>query len=241
MLKLERSPKNSQVAILIRQRDAFWNQTLSKALCLAVAFHLGGYMLFSIIPFPLGPSFLFPPVELLLEPGSLTSSLPISDLENSLIRPPPFLRPGLPFPSLSSETELHVQDTAYLDPVLQNIDGLLPPFSEVIKQPAARIYYSGELASFKLVQLDPLFQEMRPVSLPITEPLYLSYQVRLDSKSGALFWFDQLKSSGVEAVDQYGTRLLTTLRFEPSQKSCLGIFVDGRVDLVFNDQNFSYD
>lgn len=241
MLKLERSPKTSQVAILIRQRDSFWNQTLLKALCFALAFHLGGYVLFSIIPFPLGPSFLFPPVELLLEPGPLTSSLAVPNAENGLIPPPPSLRPNLPFPNLSSEIELHVQDTAYLDPVLQNIDELLPPFSVVINQPAAHIYYSGELASFKLVHLDPLFQEMHPVSLPITEPLYLSYQVRLDSKSGTLFWFDQLKSSGVDAVDQYGTRLLNTLRFEPSQKSCLSIFVDGRVDLVFNDQNFSYD
>ena len=88
------------------------------------------------------------------------------------------------------------------------------PPSPPVEKAAMRVFISGELADRPLVNKDSRFEKIIQLESEDIEPLYISYQVKAEEKSGAIFWHRQISSSRSEEADALTEKLLLDTKFQ---------------------------
>lgn len=230
MLKFKKSLKTNDVTICLRERENFFNQTFCTAFSIALAIHLGAFILFHIEPFKMTSSFLFSPVTVNVnipkeEEISLEQLPTLKDASsNSFIPPSPI--PSLPsVPHSLSEQASFTAIRSIEIPSFSSIESLekrsyTPSISNLPYSPI-RFSISGQLAQQKIAKESSAFinHVLNTRWIKGIEPLsyfYMKYLVQIDPQSGVLFWLDKIHSSGSLEIDQLAEQLLLKLRFEPS-------------------------
>lgn len=236
MLRLEKTSHTSHIVIRMRERERFFEPPLLKALAIALILHIGALILFHVTPFSFTTAFTFPPVHvqfdsLVKEKGVSTFISP--RIEEEEIAPPPIsLIPLLDWISFSQESILAPSIT--FDPQdLKSLEERVwpkweEPLSLNLEEPRIQLTISGDLAELPLIASDPLLNQMQPISSH-NSPVYVTYQVQLDEKTGELFWYERVVSSKEPAVDQLTEKILLNLRFAPPQHQEI---VTGTVNFV---------
>lgn len=236
MLKLEKSKRD--LVISFRIQDHFFTPTLLKALCLALAFHLGGFLIFQIQPFKITSSFIFPPINVQSLPASDTlislekNNFPLIDDNTSEIPQPLFLFPSVPktidyegvtFSNLTEKTVLPSSS------IIQNI--LFPyvvPNLPLSYHPLTFII-AGNLAQ-RILTSDVLPYSQIVWKTDKTIQTYsLLYQVQIDPLKGEIIWYEKKHSAGLREVDQWAEKQLLNLKFSPDSKY---EFLEGEIGIV---------
>lgn len=254
MLKLEKGSRLSGLMMRMRERERFFEPRLLKALMIALIFHIGGFLLFHVSPFSLPSSFVFPPIEVQSESiqprvSALASTTPE---ENEEFSPPPLtLIPIMDWISLPKESAL-LPTLAFNFEVLQPLEQRVwpkwhEPLSIPLEEPHIQLVISGDLAKHTLVEMDPLLNEMQPQINSRDPPTlesesnqspkerFVTYQVLMDEKTGELFWYERVESSGVVALDRLTEKILLNLHFVPAYSTEL---VTGALNFVIlNETN----
>jgi hypothetical protein len=218
MLRLEKT-QHLGLTVSLRAQQGFFEPRLLKALAIALILHCGALFFFHVIPFSINTTFIFPPVEVHSEnPLEGVSTFVASYLEeNEEFLPPPVpLMTGLDGFFTQHPSILH--PPLILDPfAFQSLEEKLWPkwhdsLSLKLEEPRIRLVISGDLATLSLVATDPLLNQTQPIS-STSFPIYVTYQVQLDEKTGELFWYERLDSSGLTTIDQLTEKILLNLRF----------------------------
>lgn len=220
MLKLEKTSHFSGLRVRLRERERFFEPRLLKALAMALIFHSGALLLFHVAPFDLSSTFRFPPVQvnsILDQQQGISVTALVHPEENEEILSPPFsIIPALDWNFFSQNSTLI--STPHLDTyTFQSLEEHLwpkwyEPLSLRLEEPYIQLIISGDLADLSLIASDPLLNQMQPFS-PSLSPVYVTYQVQMDEKTGELFWYERIESSGIEAVDRKTEKILKNLRF----------------------------
>jgi hypothetical protein len=219
MLKLEKTSQHSGLTVRLREQQGFFEPRLLKALAIALVLHCGALFFFHVIPFAISTTFIFPPVEVHSDhPLEGVTTFATSYLEDNeeLLPPPVSIMTGLDWFLIQQPSILEPSPT--LDPLaLQSLEEKLwpkwqDPLFLKLEEPSIRLVISGELAHLPLIATDPLLNQMQPLS-STSSPAYVTYQVQLDEKTGELFWYDRLESSGLATIDHLTEKILLNLRF----------------------------
>lgn len=221
MLKLEKAPNSSGLAIRMRERERLFEPRLLKALAIALILHCGALLLFQVTPFHLSSTFTFPPVKVQADaPIQSVSALVISSIEEEVLMPPPLrLLPTLDWISLNQESTL-VPSVVFNPHALESLEERIwpkweeEPLALKLEEPRIQLTIAGDLAELPLVTTDPLLNEMIPIALS-GSPISVAYQVQLDEKTGEIFWYERIESSAMTTIDQLTEKILLNLRFTP--------------------------
>lgn len=230
MLRLEKTSNLSNIAIRMRERERFFEPPLLKALAIALILHSTALILFHVTPFSFTSTFTFPPVHVQSDsPVKGVSAFVSHHIEEEEGVPPPIsLIPTLDWISFFPESTIAPSTSLDLQ-ALQSLEkGVWPKWEEPLllklEEPHIRLTISGDLATIPLIVSDPLLNEMQPLS-PRISPVYVTYKVQLDEKTGGIFWYERLESSTAAAMNQVTEKILLNLRFAPPEnhESILGV------------------
>lgn len=220
MLKLEKGTKLAGLTLRMRERERFFEPRLLKALTIAIVLHFGALSLFHVTPFYFSSTFIFPPIQVQSEQPLVQgiSVLATPQWEEEFLPPPLQLIPPLDWISFSQESILAPSlplDLHALEPLEERV---WPKWEEPLilklEEPRVQLFISGDLAKLSLVSIDPLLQEKQPVSFQ-ESPLYVTYQVQLDEKTGEIFWYERTESSQNPSIDHLTEKILLNLQFSP--------------------------
>lgn len=222
MLKLEKKSLFSPLSYRLKEREKWIEPQLFKAFGIAFALHAGFFLLFQIHPFFPSSFFLFPPVEvqsdLSLQEVNAFDLIEVPEEEDALF-------PSLSLvPSLAWEPALQT-DRAFNFDVFQNLEHRMwptefPPLSVPLEENTIELRVSEELAEYLLVQADPRLEQRHPLSF--LAPFFVSYQVEIDERSGEVFWYQRLLSSGQEKIDALTEDILLNLKFSTEINKKIG-------------------
>lgn len=223
MLKLEKTSQLSGLTVRLREREHFFEPRLLKALAIAVILHCGALLLFHVTPFTFSSTFVFFPIQVQsdhpLQEGSISALVASYREENNELMPPP--PTVVPIPTLnwiSFPQESNLTPALALDlHAFQSLEERFwpkwqEPLSLQLEEPKIQLSISGDLAELSLVSTDSLLNQMQPISVH-SSPVYVIYQVQMDEKTGKLFWYERIQSSGMSEVDRLTEKILMNLRF----------------------------
>lgn len=222
MLKLEKTSQWAGLAIRMRERESFFEPRVIKALAIALALHAIPLTLFHATPFIFSSTYLFPPInvqmELPLQGVSVTASPYIE--EEEMLLPPIAVIPAINWSILPPESALAPTLNLETDSFQQLEKRIWPEWQEalpmaVAEEPKIKVSVSGELANHKIISSDLLLLEKVKISSTAKQE-HVSYEVRLDQKTGELFWYELIESGGSDAVKLLTEKLLLNFRFLPT-------------------------
>lgn len=220
MLKLEKTSNFSGLTIRMREQERFFEPRVLKALAIAIILHMGTLLLFDVTPFYLSSTFTFSPIQVQSEPPPQGVSALVSSYmeEDELSHLPLPIIPALDWIFFSQESIL-TPSLAFDIYALQSLeDRLWPkweePLSIKLEEPGIQLVISGDLAQIPLLTIDPLLNQMQPISFhEASAYATATYQVLLDEKTGELFWYERTESSTIPTIDQLTESILLNLRF----------------------------
>lgn len=242
MLKLERVRQD--FIIRIRERDRLLTPLFWQALGMALAVHIGAFLIFHIQPFKADSSFIFPPVYLDTqgkqtpfnqEVSSQTQTVPLlADLPSI----PPSLEVKLPQIPLGTSLFLEDEPQATFN-LLSNQTVLIDPVAFSFTHPfwptaysPVHLHVSGELANRSILSADPLFSKRLVKEETDELSSYLvKYHVQVNEQTGTIFWYDKKQSSGIQKIDKRAESLLLSLQFSPHKGRSLDS-IDGEIELT---------
>lgn len=230
MLKLEKDTRRSHITVSLRAREPFFNSILLKALSFAIILHLGALFLFHIRPFKLMSSFLFPPVQVQtnheLLPSPSLSLIPAEESKekNFLIPPLPTtgLPPSLPL-SLSFSSNENLAASSLTHSLFSDLEHDQWPLTQpeyqkiALHKPAVSLISSGDLAQLPIIESDPRLENTVQLKTPGQDPFFVTYHVRVDEKSGTIFWYERTQPSGLAEIDGLTEEMLLNLRFDTAK------------------------
>jgi hypothetical protein len=221
MLKLQKSGHSRLVTVAFREKEKILNPLFLKALFCAILLHSAALLLFQVQPFALGSNFIYPPVQVNSdrEPLLMAPSLFVGELEKNVFFPIPPKMMGIPPSHLLTPSSLFEQ-ILDLDPIpFPSFEALeqrywpMPP-SPAIEKPALRIFISGELADHPIVNKDPRLEKTIRLESADIEPLYVSYHVKAEEKTGTIFWHRRTRASGSDEADAFTEAILLDSKFQ---------------------------
>lgn len=221
MLKLEKSLRSTNITITLREKEKILNPLFLKALFCAILLHSTALLLFQVQPFALGSNFIYPPVQVNSErePLLMAPSLFVGELEEINFFPAPSKMAGIPPSHLLIPSSL-LEQILDLDPIpFPSFEALEQRYwpmspSPPVEKPAIRVFISGELADHPIVNKDSRFEKTILLESGDIEPYYVSYLVKAEEKSGAIFWYRRINASGSEEADAFTEKLLLDSKFQ---------------------------
>lgn len=221
MLKLEKVSKTLEINITMRQREHFLNRAFFKALGIALGLHLLAVVLFHIQPFVIsGSGIVFPPVLVdsdlnLVQEGTVLAQIDTDEAFPRHIKEPKGLRFAFPeYPEVDLK-QYQIQYDPHSNP------HVFAPFED-----SAQILYtrlldhrpregekvkveiSGSLINLKLED-DGIDQ----AEFGKTRTGRGRYQVRVEHRTGKIFWYDPIEAIGHEETDALAEKILRGMRF----------------------------
>jgi len=228
MLKLEKIAKSLEVSITLSKRERLFNRAFLQALAIAVGLHLLAGMFFQVRPFMImGSQIVFPPVivDADVAPSSeagITVQMENEEATPRLIREPKGSKLALPAIPLTKGYFAHttVQAKETSDPFAALEERFfIEPVTHKEKPQPARVLVSGPLAQADFVP---------PPLAAIKTPSRNVYAVRVDAKTGTIFWYESLYSEGRES-DQRSEEILKSLKFHMPDDA---LVVAGEVEIL---------
>ncbi len=205
MLRLKRVGGADQITLSMAVRQPLFNRDFCIALAWALGIHIAALLLFTInILSYSGSKSLFPPVTVIATPeypmsGSITAEAdPESYLNHTVSKPPTtkFTPPSL------------IPDLLFHDPNIFKMNVSIPDWpTPSTSPPSFKISATGHLAGLNFVT-PPL------PHLNIFGDFVTSFQVRVQGKTGKVFWYKLQKSSGQPLIDKTSEKMLRILTFE---------------------------
>lgn len=228
VLRVEKSKKDHQINVCLRERESYFSKLFLKAFALALAIHLGGYLLFRIQPFKADSNYIFPPIQVISQAKLESSSVivehaPEEDVSFpiALFKPAPQYIPEPP-------------DIFSINPSEENnfasFEREIPSVSIPIEMSYTplQIYVSGQLSKRKLLEGPyDLLRKPERTTKREAQTYHIAYQVQINPDSGLIFWYDKMLSSPVKEIDKQIEKVLLDLRFE-ANSSLEG--VKGQID-----------
>ena len=219
MLKLEKC-SDSNIRIRIRKQESFFEPPLLKALGIALLLHMGALTLFHVTPFSFYSTFTFPPVHVQSDVSikGVSAQVYRPSMQDDMLPPPLTFIPPLDWISFSSESPL-APLTSFDPQDFQTLEQQIwpkwqEPLLTKLEEPRIQLTISGDLANIPLARRDSLLNQMQPLSSH-DSAAYVTYQAQLDERTGEIFWYERIESSGVKAIDQCTENILLNLRFTP--------------------------
>lgn len=232
MLKLERTT-HIGISVRFREKDPIFNKEMLLATGLALLFHIVMIGLFTIASFHQDSIFIFSPIQVHLENPALNVASFIKDSEDET----KFL-PSYDLIELTGSKELvHQQFLNYINSIndIPNLDLLdsieeriwpmwKPGLTISLKTPTIQINLFGEISRYSYSSPYLSLND----SPPISGPLSIYYEVKIDSKTGKIFWFESEKSIS-DKLAYFLEKILKDLKFEINDSS---IILNGQINFT---------
>lgn len=214
MLKLEKNLQDQFITLQWRKSYSPFNRLFFQALAIALAIHLGFFLLFRIQPFSIGSSFYFSPVEVNTDFFDVSEGL-IAFSENSSEEeiPIPFFIKPPEVPTISSFVFATSIESILLNSNEDNRFILHFPSQVPLFYQPIQYTISGPLADLPIIK-EPDFTKIREIQKGSSLTFYKAqYDVKVDENSGLIYWYTKKVSSGLKQFDQLAEKLLLDLRF----------------------------
>ena len=251
MLKLEKSRKDGEIHIRLRQPVRLCDRYFLFALAAAISVHLLGALLFHIRLFSLGESeSILPPTKAYAHfiKGSPEESDAVVtaqvNMEGRLT--PAQLAPPESFPSLQPLAPPYLAHSVDYPVNLEN-----NPFIEIEKDieenyfalldipviaPSVKIAITGPLAEIPLQAFNDEFSrlfDLHKFSAQNLRQECLVYSVQVDSKSGQIFWFQAQEPSHNNVQTAMAEKLLKNIIFQTNRRDFVQ---NGQVEITFTSR-----
>lgn len=241
MLKLERIAKSGEIIMQFQGRTPVFSTLFYRALGLSLLIHFLALFVFNIQPFILGPTTVFPPI-MVQTPQPLSADLAVLEaVDDNLALDVQELFPGamlLAFPAMP---------LALIDrPVLPN--GLFPFSVQNPDEPTFPVTHSssmvtgsyepitieisGRLASRQLISTSWKRPEKQMLAQgKVLNSYSVIYLVRVDERTGRIFWYEKMASSGDLFIDSEAELIMLGLKFVSIPDS---IDTEGQIRFIFS-------
>lgn len=227
MLRLEKTAKTGEINVRLRKRDRFFSSAFCLAFGVALFLHLLAILLFQIHPFIVESQWLFPSIKVNseLEIQHLDSeAFVLAEMEENKLLTPTFNPPAGSMPELPKIPEVYL--THQLEPIPEK---RLPP----------QKIFSAETNTLPVVHFSPKFSfsfdsfaisaygrlgekaivsqakpEQITLQLFTLQKMRARYLVRVEEKTGTIFWAERLESTKMPDLDRQAERIINTLCFQ---------------------------
>lgn len=243
MLKIEKINRASDIVIEFRKRDIFFNEALLKALSIAFILHSTAFLIFHIGPFKLVNNGILPPsiVEIDVIDTDFQVTANIQD-KRKLSRIP--FAPKVSLPTIPSISKLGLID--YIDTIenFESKDNLFLKLETDLKndlfflsdelRPKAvttQILLSGNLSNRKFEDPTTLIEKQFK-DIALTNPLRVIYNVKVENKTGRIFFAELEMPLSHPYVSPVG-EILKEFRFEQISS---GFMTSGQIEFVLNGE-----
>lgn len=246
MLRLERASKSGEIHVQLRTKERFFNSTLCLALGIAAFMHLLAIVFFHVKPFKVESQWVIPAVRVNSEVGAKVEegdAFVLAQIEEGKQLTPSFkapprsrlVLPGLPdsyaaLPlTLTEETtsEMTVRDK---DP--SPLQEILPlkqaPLPRSVSYDSFEIALSGRLADKEV--LKKMVPDQITSSVAGLSRFRSRHLVRIDEKTGMIFWHKPLELTKNTILDRKASQILASLRFKPDPQM---IDTEGEIEITF--------
>lgn len=208
MLRLKKAPGADSIALTYATKAPLFTPEFSIALGSAIGLHLLGLLLFTVhTTFYAGSNQILSPVLVLTEPLEFE--------KDSLIIADPFLDPihkkSVPEPPSQNFSRPSKTEEIFISKEEGKISGSRLPDWPVshTSYPAYSMTATGSLAGKRLL-VEPKLPKTKTIG-----DFTVIHQVRLDERSGKVFWYKLQKSSGKTSIDQIAEKMLKATVFAP--------------------------
>ena len=246
MLKLTRGAPHREIAIRLRDNEPLLNKSFGRAFLIAIALHLAGFALIGVKSMKARSLFHYSTVITSADmgiPSEMTGSLTALYVDDQGLLPRYVLGPEASIPLLPEmpEAQVKVQTKNYKQPShpgnqFTQVEKIpfyspTPPISFAQVDTPVRIRISGELGLRKAStqRLEPLVKELQRGG--ITGFHSVKIEVRVDDRTGEVFWAAVQGSSRVGSIDSLALEVAKTLLFDRQVKSFVS---EGEVEIIFN-------
>ena len=232
MLQLERN-RNQRVDIALKGKSKTLNRVLLQAFGIALILHLCAGILFQVRHLFRFDEQILPPVivqaDLSPPPAATMMTSEISNGQRRVSFHPVFSDPELPAPQsldfiFASEEKL--KNKILRDLLMELEENWYGPVQAVSADPvlSSGIEVAGPIASIPLLNLE------EGIGFCVSaEEGMVRYNVRLENRTGRIFWYDPVQSPLPLALQQQAQKILEHLRFQPSE----GFVSAGEITLCF--------
>jgi hypothetical protein len=238
MLKLEKQ-KYRDISVTMRDKKSCINRSFLYALAIAIGMHLFAVLIFHIHSI-LVSDVILPPTLVEIDtngifdendPAVLALADPDGRLQRHVLAPMPSL-PQLPTvesPQIARELEYlqisHSSENPFLS--IEEDWQYLIENSKSKTFKSIEIHLTGELASLKIVNPEHLNSNF----FPISKSEVAIYHVKVERRSGKVFWFLAEQTPQAAALQEKAETILRSIIFEPDM---LAFVSDGDIEITFN-------
>lgn len=246
MLKLTRGAPHREIAIRLRDNEPLLNKNFGRAFLIAVALHLAGFAIVGVTSMKARSLFHYSTVITTADmgiPSEMKGSLTALYVDDQGLLPRYVLEPEASIPLLPEMPDVQVKvqtknqkDPSYPGNQFTQVEKIpfhspsLPiSFAEV--DTPVRIRISGELAlrEASSQSLDVLMKELK--RRVFTGIHAVKVEVRVDDRTGEVFWAAVRESSRVGSIDSFALEVAKNLLFDRQIKSFVS---EGEVEILFN-------
>jgi hypothetical protein len=246
MLKLEMHPRLGSVDVILRHQDYLLTPRFLFALCVALLIHLIGFIVFQIKPyFVRDAARVYPPVEIFIDFETVKEGGIETQISNERKPSYTFELPSLtpifsPLPIIETKDLLYYQNIPLKkDSFAQLIEQLVDdeflrldktnPTSHPIHPIDIRI--SGNLSRLKIIDKGWREKDFPGIGFGKKAKSYhLSYEVKVDDRTGCIFWQQPLNALKKTHLGAYANELLKQMYFEEDSN---GFITDGQIEIIF--------
>lgn len=220
MLKLKPACSNQNLVICVGNRPPFFNRSLCQALGIALAIHIGAFLLFHIQTFYHESSVILTPIHVQAHLPSSNESVALlakqEHIDKSILPPPPLLLPNTRLTDLTPSPSFSFPSLK--DPVFARLEQIplpsLPSPFPLVYHPIY-LFIAGEIAEYPLIKADFDLLTTPVLVDHVTHYTEVRYEVRLDERSGCIMWYDKKQTSADAQLDRLAETILLSLQFTP--------------------------
>ena len=239
MLKLKRTSRDGNIHVLVRDKEYLFNKPFIMALGIALAIHLGLFTLFHVAPFTIGLNeTVFTPTR--VEADTPSSESAIADVEPTIqnIRGLPNIPVSNPTPALPAKLFIarpmeYTKADHFMRRTFSKIEQVIyePEFNPLIRSPKkpVEMIISGIIADQKLL-FNGLEDKPIPPLSKRNDEQRLIYAVKVEGKTGKVFWYEALKPAQETQINAFAESVLRSMRFELNPKV---VAMNGEIELHF--------
>ncbi|MFT4553344.1 MAG: hypothetical protein ACI9S8_001982 [Chlamydiales bacterium] len=246
MLKLTRGAPHREIAIRLRDNEPLLNKKFGKAFLIAIALHLAGFAIVGITS--MKPSALLHYSTVITTadmgiPSEMKGSLTALYVDDQGLLPRYVLEPEASIPLLPEMPDVQVKMQTKNQKELSNPGNqftqvekipflsLIQPISFGQLDTPVRIRISGELALREASSegMESLMKELQ--RRVITGVHSVKVEVRVDDRTGEVFWAAVRHSSRIGSIDSFALEVAKNLLFDRQAKAFVS---EGEVEILFN-------
>lgn len=241
MLKLEKNSRRG-INILMRHRDPFLSKVLVQALCIALFWHLGAFLIFHVGGFKLfEETSSLPPVTVNADlhlhsqedDALVHTTIDEEQRHRAFALIPPAAEPLIPeiYPSIPSLSFLPEYTNDNIGNPFEVIEKDIQDFYlTVLEKPDATppisVHASGALSQ-RLISKDP-----SDFNIHSPDPLHWTFQVKVHDPDGKIFWYQPTEQLNLQNAS-LAKQIMDSLQFAPIRN---GFVTSGAVEITLKER-----